>query len=680
MARILIAEDNPESLYLLQLMLEADDHQVTAAGDGAEALEKAVQQPPDVIISDIMMPIMNGFRLCREVRNHPKLKKLPFIFYTATFLEEEDRRLAMNLGATRFVVKPMESPQFARILHDVLEQHRRGELPPPPPPTAASDALLAMYDTSLNRKLAETVEKLRAEHRALARSEERLKEAQEIAQIGHWELDLHSGELHWSDQLFRLLQHKPLAFVPGPSSLLDLVHPADRQQVADAHHQARVHRRSFTLDYRLLLEDGTLKYVHERCQTQVDDQGEPAYAVGTLQDITETRLAGEKLAASESRLRQVIESMPVGVWLADATGQLLYSNPAGRQIWAGERLVGLEQYGEYRGWWADSGEPIGPEQWGMARAIRQGEVALNEEIDIQCFDDSRKSILHSALPLKDEQGTLLGAIVILQDVTKGKQQQIALQQSETRVRLLNAELEQRVADRTAALERANQELEAFSYSVSHDLRAPLRAIKGFTDMLLEDHCGEFSGECRRLLQRIQHNGQQMAQLIDDLLAFAQMDRQPLRKERIELRPIVERCRALLQKEQLGRRVQFKIGVLPPAMGDPAMLQQVMFNLLDNALKFTRSCAEALIEIGALDKPGGTVYYVRDNGVGFDMRHQARLFGVFQRLHRSEEFEGTGVGLAIVQRIVERHGGKVWIEGEPGKGASIFFSLSSRPTG
>lgn len=674
MARILIAEDNPESLYLLQLMLEADDHQVTAADNGAEALEKALRQPPEVIISDIMMPIMNGFRFCREVRNHPDLKKIPFVFYTATFLAEEDRRLAMSLGATRFVVKPMESPQFARIIHDVLELHRRGELPSPPPPTAASEALLAMYDTSLNRKLAETVEKLRAEHRALARSEERLKEAQEIAQIGHWELDLHSGALAWSDQLFRLLQHKPQAFVPGPSSLLDLVHPEDRNQVAEAHRQARAHLRSFTLDYRLSLPDGSLKYVHERCQTQVDDQGDPAYAVGTIQDITESRLVGEKLAASESRLRQVIESMPVGVWLADPQGHLIFSNPVGRQIWGGERLVGLEQYGEYKGWWADSGEPIAPEQWGMARAVRNGEVSLNEEINIQCLDGSRKTILHSALPLKDEAGTLLGAIVIIQDMTERKQAQIALQQSEARVRLLNAELEQRVADRTAALERANQELEAFSYSVSHDLRAPLRAMSGFTDILLEDHVEEFSAEARRLLGRIQANSRQMTQLIDDLLTFARMDRQPLRKGPVDLGPIIERCRSLLQKEQAGRRVQFRIGALPQLLGDPAMIQQVIFNLLDNALKFTRTSAETVIEVGSLENPDGVTYYIRDNGVGFDIHNQARLFGVFQRFHRSEDFEGTGVGLAIVHRIIQRHHGRVWIESEPGKGTSVFFCI------
>lgn len=543
MARILIAEDNPENLYLLQLMLEADEHQVTAAGNGAEALEKALQHPPEVIISDIMMPTMNGFRFCREVRNHPELKKIPFVFYTATFLEEEDRRLAMNLGATRFVVKPMASPQFAEIIQDVLEQHRRGELPPPPPPTAASDALLAMYDTSLNRKLAETVEKLRAEHRALARSEARLKEAQEIAQIGHWELDLHSGTLSWSDQLYRLLQQTPQASPASWQDLLTAVHPDDRQQVAAAQRLARIQKGAFSLDYRLLLADGTLKYVHERCQTQFDEFGAPDYAVGTIQDVTDAKLA-EK----------------------------------------------------------------------------------------------------------------------------------ALQESEVRVRALNAELENRVADRTSALERANRELEAYSYSVSHDLRAPLRAISGFAKVLLEDHAGELSAEARRLLGRITANSDQMGQLIDDLLAFAQMDRKLLHKEPIDLGQLVEHCRSLLQAEINQRRVQFRCGPLPVIFGDRAMLQQAMLNLLDNALKFTRTIPEAIIEIGMLEKPDAPVYYIKDNGVGFDMGRQGKLFGVFQRLHRSEDFEGTGVGLAIVHRIIRRHGGKIWIEGEVNKGATVFFTL------
>lgn len=674
MAEILIAEDNPESRYLLQLMLEADGHQVIATSNGAEALEKALRKPPNIIISDIMMPTMNGFRFCREVRNHPTLKQLPFIFYTATFLEDEDRRLAMNLGATRFVTKPLESPQFAKLIHEVLEQHRKGELPPAPPPTAASDALLAMYDTSLNRKLAETVEKLRAEHRALTRSEERLKEAQEIAQIGHWELDLHSGTLNWSDQLYRLLQLKPQGPPASWRALLEAVHPDDRQRVADAQCLARVQKGAYTLDYRLQLADGLRKFVHERCQTQFDDSGTPTYAVGTIQDVTEAKLAEEKLTASENRLRLVIESMPVGVWLADSSGQLLYSNPVGRKIWEGELLVSIENYEEYKGWWAETGEPLASEEWGMARAIRRGEISLNEEIEIQCFDGSRKSILHSALPLKDPQDKILGAIVILQDMTERKRAEKALQESETRVRILNADLEERVADRTAALERANQELEAFSYSVSHDLRAPLRAISGFADILREDHDGELSAEARRLLSRIGDNAQQMGQLIDDLLAFAHMDRKPLRKEQVQLNELIDRCLQLLQGELEGRNIRLKIAELPAVFGDPAMLQQALFNLLGNALKFTRTTPEAVIEIGVLEKPGIPIYYIKDNGVGFDMRHQSKLFGVFQRLHRVEEFEGTGVGLAIVQRIFHRHGGKVWIEGALNQGATVYFSL------
>lgn len=674
MARVLIAEDNPESLYLLQQMLEADGHLVVATSNGAEALEQALHSPPDIIISDIMMPEMNGFRLCREVRNHPELKKLPFIFYTATFLAEEDRRLAMSLGASRFVAKPMESPQFARIIHEVLEQHRRGELPPPPPPTAASDALLAMYDTSLNRKLAETVEKLRAEHRALARSEERLKEAQEIAQIGHWELDLHSGTLSWSDQLYRLLRQKPQGSPASRQVLLEAVHPEDRQRVAEAQALALVQKGAYTLDYRLALAEGVLRFVHERCQTQFDEAGNPAYAVGTIQDVTEAKRAEQKLTASENRLRLVIESMPVGVWLADASGQLRYSNPVGQQIWEGGRLVGIEDYDQYQGWWAASGEPIAAEDWGMARAIRNGETSLNEEIEIQCFDGSRKTILHSALPLLDGEGTKLGAIVILQDMTERKRAEKALQESEARVRVLNAELEDRVADRTSALERANQELEAYSYSVSHDLRAPLRAISGFANVLLDDHAGELSAEARRLLGRITANSEQMGQLIDDLLAFAHMDRKLLHKERIDLGELVDHCRSMLQGEVNQRRVQFRCGPLPEVFGDRAMLQQALFNLLDNALKFTRTTPEAIIEIGTLEQPGETVYYIRDNGVGFDMRHRGKLFGVFQRLHRGEDFEGSGVGLAIVQRIIQRHGGRVWIEGALNKGTTVFFTL------
>lgn len=240
------------------------------------------------------------------------------------------------------------------------------------------------------------------------------------------------------------------------------------------------------------------------------------------------------------------------------------------------------------------------------------------------------------------------------------------------------QLEQRVNERTAQLKTANKELEAFSYSVSHDLRAPLRAIDGFSRILMEDYSEQLPEDAVEFLTDIRSNTQRMGQLVDDLLAFSRLGRAPIQLRQVETDRIVAQCWKELEPERQQRNVKWKIGELSPCMADPGLLTQVWLNLLTNALKYSGRRELAEIEVGCFDGPdaGDTTYFVKDNGVGFDMRYADKLFGVFQRLHKLEDYEGTGVGLAIVKRIVERHGGKVWAQAEPDRGAQFFFSLKS----
>lgn len=236
------------------------------------------------------------------------------------------------------------------------------------------------------------------------------------------------------------------------------------------------------------------------------------------------------------------------------------------------------------------------------------------------------------------------------------------------------QLSQSTAERIRVQEAANKELESFSYSVSHDLRAPLRAIQGFSQVILADHAARLDAEGQRCLNIIIANTNKMGQLIDDLLAFSRLGRQVLKIAAVDMEALVKNVIGDLQEGVAGRNIQWNLGALPQALADTSLLYQVWVNLLANALKFTGPKETAVIEVGCRKEGDQNVFYVRDNGVGFDMRYVDKLFGVFERLHRAEDFEGTGVGLALVQRIIERHGGKIWAEGKVDVGASFYFTL------
>ena len=251
---------------------------------------------------------------------------------------------------------------------------------------------------------------------------------------------------------------------------------------------------------------------------------------------------------------------------------------------------------------------------------------------------------------------------------------IERERADQRIREFNEDLEQRVKLRTAELEAANRELEAFSYSVSHDLRAPLRHIDGFSAILQESFASQLAPEGLQYLDRIRGAAKNMSGLIDDLLRLSQLGRQELHFQAANLNTIVNNVLAHLQPEMAGRAIAWQISELPTLQCDPGLLEQVFANLLGNAIKYTRLRESAVVEIGHAIRDGESVTFVRDNGSGFDMQYYDKLFGPFQRLHRQEEFEGTGVGLAIVQRIIHRHGGRIWAESAPNAGATFSFTL------
>jgi PAS domain S-box-containing protein len=391
---------------------------------------------------------------------------------------------------------------------------------------------------------------------------------------------------------------------------------------------------------------------------EVDAAGAVRGLIAVLHDIT-ARKRGEE------RLRLVVEAAPCGMVMVGPDGTIVVANAQVEPLfgYSPEELLG------------QSVEMLVPERFrGEHPASRAGFFAAPQprvmgagrDLYGRRKDGSEVPVEIGLNPIQTEGGPFVIAALI--DITARKR-------AEEEIRRLNAELEGRVRQRTAELEAANQELEAFSYSVSHDLRAPLRAIDGFSRILLKDHAGELPPEGREFLQLVRDNARQMGQLVDDLLTFSRLGRQPVRKQPVDPGKLVRQCLEELPPEHEGRRVEVTVADLPACRAEPTLLKQVWVNLLSNALKYTRKCEHTRVEVGCLARDsGGPAYYVRDNGVGFDMRYADKLFGVFQRLHRAEDYEGTGVGLAIVRRVVQRHGGRVWAEAQPGRGATFYFTL------
>ncbi len=384
--------------------------------------------------------------------------------------------------------------------------------------------------------------------------------------------------------------------------------------------------------------------------------------LGVLTDAFNEMLTRiEQHAITSGFLSSIVESSDDAIIGKDLTGKVVSWNEGAKRMFgynAGE-MVG-----------ASIELLLAPDRPDEEKRIlenaRRGETRVYETTRIR-KDGRPVDISLAVSPIRDAQGNIVGVSSIARDITERKR-------AEEQILRLNAELEHRVQKRTAELTAANQELEAFTYSVAHDLRAPLRHIDAFTRILQEDFAGSFPAEAAQLLNTIRRGSENMSRLVNDLLNLAHVGRQEMKREQVSLNLLIESAIAELSGECAGREIEWRISKLPTIAGDPGLLKQVFTNLLSNAVKYTRPKKHAAIEIGLRRMNDEHVIYVRDNGVGFNMKYADKLFGVFQRLHRAEEFEGTGVGLAIVERVVKRHGGHIWAESELDKGATFYFTL------
>ena len=554
--KILVAEDDAEARELLLLSLADGDYDLLEASDGVEALHLLRTEHPDLLITDIVMPRMDGYELVRKLRQDESMSATPVIFCSASYHEREVREMARSLGVRSTLSKPFDLKTVRATVNAALATKPSAPTQAPPAATVIGGA------------------------------QERL-----------------SALVTFSRRLFGQTD---------PAGILETTCDAAR--------------------------DILLAQVAQLILISSDGQRE-----GT----TSSGLAGEELERllSSRMYRELLRSLEAG-------GSALFPMSPDEAT--------VERSGGQRGDFVSMlGVPI------ASAANSYGYICVLNRIGLPGFTEEDLAVARA----------IAAQVAIAYENARQHQE----------IRRLNQDLEQRVAERTAELEIANRELEAFSYSVAHDLRAPLRLIHAHVQMLREHRGPPGAREPAIHMEQIQRGARDMSALIDGLLALSRVSHVEMRREPVALDDLVRRAIDRLNQEAPAREIDWRLAPLPAVSCDPELMQQVFANLIGNAVKYSRPRPRPVIEVGmgtAVDNEGGSgvpagarYIFVRDNGVGFDMRYARKLFGVFQRLHRQDEFEGTGIGLATVSRIVERHGGVIWAEASPGRGAEFRFTLA-----
>jgi PAS domain S-box-containing protein len=620
---VLVVKDDPGiHRFLVETLRE--DYRVISAFDGQEALEMARLRRPDLILTGILLPRLSGDALVAALRQEESLEGVPIMVLST----RDDEALKLKLlreGVQDYLVGPFSAEEVRVRVRNLVQlkrvreelERRNHEL------EGLRSREEAHYRAILDAAPAVIyVKDMRGRYVLANNGLEALLGRPRGELLGRTDEQLYSPEI-------------AEAFRRNDAEALRHNGPVESEEWAPHADGLRVYR---SIKFPLL-----------------DTSGQPYALCGISTDITRQK------RAEEERERFFLLA-PDMFCIAGLDAHFKRVNPAFTRIlgWSREELLARSFF-----------EFVHPEDQDRTHAvladIERGLYALQFENRYQCKDGTWRWLSWTTSPSTPDGFIYASA----RDVTEQRQAQEA-------VRQLNQELEQRVSERTRQLEEVNRELESFSYTVSHDLRAPLRHITGFVELLGRHARGVLDTKAQGYLRTISESAQRGGQLVDDLLAFSRMGRVEMRQSRVRLEPLVAEVWDELAPEREGRHVVLEVGPMPEARGDPAMLRLVFKNLLGNAVKYTRPKQGARVEVRAEEREGDIVIHVRDNGVGFDMAYADKLFGVFQRLHRASEFEGTGIGLANVRRIISRHGGLTWAEGAVGQGATFSFSLPGAP--
>lgn len=482
----------------------------------------------------------------------------------------------------------------------------------------------------------------------IERSEERLKNAQKIAKMGSWRYNIQSNHLHWSDEIYRIFGRKPNEVEPTLEGFLEHVHPDDREMVNTAYANSLETKEPYEIIHRLSLRDGSIRYVREMCDTEFDEDGTPLISEGIVQDITDMKLKEKQVLEEKLFNDSVLEAMPGIFYLFDEQGKFLkWNNTLSNLSGISYDEVGLKSPLDFIA--KKHRKKVGS---AIENAFRTGEVLV--EADFLAKGRENIPFYFSGIRVQFEGKYLLLGVGI--DISKRKQ-------AEKKLEILALELK-----------RSNIELERFASVASHDLQEPLRMVASYTQLLEKRYKDKIDDKASRYIHYAVDGAERMQILINDLLQYSRISTRGDTFRKIDMNDVVHMAVENLQNRIDRSGASFEIQELPLLSGDAGQLTRLFMNLISNALKFAREGIQPQIKINAEKEKRHWKFSVSDNGIGIDQKYEDKVFVIFQRLHSRDDYEGTGIGLAICKRIVERHGGKIWFDSENETGTTFFFTL------
>ncbi|MBE9572696.1 MAG: PAS domain S-box protein, partial [Proteobacteria bacterium] len=691
--KILIVDDDPNGLYMLEVMLKGSGHEVFAAENGQAALESAGVNPPDLIISDILMPVMDGFQLCRKVKGNKDLNHILFIFYTATYTDDKDEELALKMGADKFIRKPVEPDEFIKIVQGVIGDMEKGKAKPKKADLEEEKEVFKLYSERLVKKLEKKMLDLEREinqrkqtEKALLESEARFRTLVEKipAIIYIAALDKYSTTQYVSPQIESILGYTQEEYKEDSSLWGKRLHPDDRERVLKelvVTHQSDI---PFVAEYRMLPKDGRSVWVRDEAVIVKDDAGEPLFLQGVMYDISERMRYDEELRNSEKRLEQAVQGNSIPTYIIDNNHIITHWNKACENLTgvSAAEIVGTKKawsafYAEERPVLADlivdeaSEKEIAGYYEGKYNKSILAEGAYECENFYPDLGEKGKWLFFTASPLKNSQGTVIGAIETFQDITERRSMEEQLRQS-----------------------RKMEAIGTLAGGVAHDFNNLLTVIIGNAQLALMDDIKDES--LRNGIEEIKKTGDKAASLIRQLLAFSR--KQIIKPEVIDLNKGINEMGKML-KRTIGEDIEF-LTVLEPELwkvyADPGQIDQVIMNMVVNARDAMYACADSAAgrpqggkliietanadldknyfrEHGIEEAPGPYVILaVSDTGSGMDKETQKHIFEPF--FTTKEVGKGSGLGLSTVYGIVKQNNGFIWVYSEPGQGTTFKVYL------